>query len=92
MEFTQTLDSDGSCAASPTPAPVDPLCTQTLSDSGSITVNYDTTTELINMGATLPSGSYAGWGWGASMINTEMVIFSADGDNSDVTTFYSAGQ
>ncbi len=72
-------------------SPIDPLCTQSLTDNGTITVNYDSTTSLVNMAATLPTGSYAGWGWGASMVKTEMVIFSADGDSSDVTTYYSSG-
>ncbi len=44
------------------------------------------------MAATLPTSSYAGWGWGASMIKTEMVIFSADGDSSVVNTYYSSGK
>ena len=44
------------------------------------------------MVATLIDGSYAGWGWGASMTNTEMVIFSADGSSSGVKTYYGVGK
>ena len=39
------------------------------------------------MQATLPDGSYAGWGWGPTMENTEMVIFSANGALSSVTAY-----
>ena len=47
-------------------------------------------TEQIVMNVTLPDSSYAGWGWGSSMTNTEMVIFSANGaDKSSATTYYS---
>ena len=41
------------------------------------------------MNTTIPDSSYAGWGWGSSMTNTEMVIFSADGDKSQAKTYYS---
>ena len=41
------------------------------------------------MTALVADGSYAGWGWGATMIDTEMVIFSADGDSSSAETYYS---
>ena len=43
------------------------------------------------MVATLKDGSYAGWGWGASMTNTEMVIFSAEASKSGVKTYYGEG-
>jgi hypothetical protein len=43
------------------------------------------------MEALLPGGSFTGWGWGSSMQDTEMVIFSADGENSIVSTYYSSG-
>jgi hypothetical protein len=41
------------------------------------------------MSAKVLAGSYAGFGWGASMVNTEMVIFSANGDSSAVQYYYS---
>ena len=41
--------------------------------------------------ATLPDQSFAGWGWGGSMTNTEMLIFSANGDKSDMETYYGIG-
>ena len=31
------------------------------------------------MVATLPDSSWAGWGWGPTMEDTEMIIFSANG-------------
>jgi len=67
-------------------------CTTGLSNEGSITVNYDPDTELVNMAAILKTGTFAGWGWGSSMIDTEMVIFSADGNASSVGTYYSSGK
>jgi len=70
-------------------ADIDPACTTSLTDSGSISVFYDTTTELVNIEATLVDQSYAGWGWGASMVATEMVIFSANADSSTALTYYS---
>ena len=56
--------------------PIDPACTQSLQDNGgTLTTYYDTSREVVVMEATLPDGSYAGWGWGSSMTNTEMLIF-----------------
>ena len=53
-------------------------------------MKYDADAEVISMNATLPDSSYAGWGWGSSMVNTEMVIFVANGDSSSATTYYSS--
>lgn len=44
------------------------------------------------MNCTIPGGSYAGWGWGSSMTDTEMVIFSADATTPTVGTYYSTGE
>ena len=45
------------------------------------------------MEATLPQNSFAGWGWGATMVDTEMLIFSASTvDGSSITTYYSSGK
>jgi hypothetical protein len=57
-----------------------------------MTVNYDPDTEQIVLNSTIPIGSYAAWGWGASMIDTEMVQFSAisDASQSTVSTWYSS--
>ncbi len=65
-----------------------------LSDLGTLTINYDPETEQIVMNSTIPIGSYAALGWGPSMINTEMVQFSADTDasQSKVATFYSSAK
>jgi hypothetical protein len=63
-----------------------------LTDGSTINVSYNPTTNLINMEAKVIAGSYAGWGWGASMVNTEMVIFSANGASSAVQNFYSTAQ
>ena len=70
---------------------IDPNCTQTLSDGGTLTVYYNDKTDRIEMHVTIPKGSYAGFGWGASMENTEMVIFSTKGDTGSVETYYSPG-
>ena len=87
--------SDGTCT-NVAPMPVDPLCTQTLTDGGTITVNYDTTNDQVVMQAILPDGSYAGWGWGPDMgsatTSTEMVIFSANGASSTITTYQGVGE
>ena len=32
------------------------------------------------MNVTIPYNTYAGWGWGSSMKDTEMVIFTAPAD------------
>ena len=71
---------------------VDPNCTISLSDGSAITVYYDANaTEQIIMEASIVAGSFAGFGWGASMHNTEMVIFSANGDASALQTYYGIG-
>ena len=43
------------------------------------------------MDSYFPDGSYAAWGWGATMVDTEMVMFSGNGASSDVQYFYSTG-
>ena len=88
-EFTQYLASDGTCTAAPAPSPVDTNCVQDLGDGGTITVYYDPDTELVVMEASIPDGSYGAWGWGASMTETEIVMFSGNGASSDVQYFYS---
>ena len=56
--------SDGTCT-NVAPTPVDPLCTQTLTDGGTITVNYDTTNDQVVMQAILlhnrSNGSRRSW-------------------------------
>ena len=69
----------------------DPNCANQATSVGAITTYYDESTEKVNMVATLKDGSYAGWGWGASMTNTEMVIFSAEASKSGVKTYYGEG-
>ena len=44
------------------------------------------------MEAKIAAGSFAGFGWGATMTDTEMVIFSANGDDSALQTYYGVGQ
>ena len=68
-------------------AGIDSACTTSLSDGGSLTTYYDEPNEKIVVQATLPDSSYAGWGWGSAMANTEMLIFSANGDTSSVTAY-----
>jgi len=87
--FTQFIGSDGTCTATTTK---DPNCTEKISDGGTLTAFYNSKSEKVIMTATLPDSSYAGWGWGSSMTNTEMVIFSADGADSSATTYYSKGE
>ena len=70
---------------------VDSACTQSSTLGGSLTVYYDTTTQKIVMDAVIPDGSYQGWGWGPTMTNTEIVVFSAEGASSAVTTYYGTG-
>ena len=70
---------------------IDPNCTRKLGDGGTITVYYDEGTELINMRVNIPDNTFAGFGWGATMTNTELVVFSANGDSSAVTTYYGTG-
>ena len=52
---------------------------------------YDQETDLITMKASIPDGSYAGFGWGKTMTNTEMVIFTTKDGQGAVTTYYSTG-
>ena len=69
----------------------DPNCIQTLTDSGTIKAFYDPNTELVNIVAEIKDGSFAGWGWGSEMKDTEMIIFVANGDDSTVDYYYSIG-
>ena len=71
---------------------IDQACTQTLTDGSSITVYYDASKALINMSARVVANSWLGWGWGATMVNTELVVFSANGASSAVQYYYSTTQ
>ena len=75
-QFSQYIGTDGTCTESKT---TDPACTQNLLPDGTLTTYYDTTTEKVVMKVEIPDTSYAGWGWGSTMKNTEMLIFSANG-------------
>ena len=50
---------------------------------------YNPDTDLINLNAKVTEGSFLGFGWGGSMTDTEMVIFSADNTSSTVGNYYS---
>ena len=50
---------------------------------------YNDKSDEVEMHVTIPKGSYAGFGWGNSMTNTEMVIFSTKGETGSVQTYYS---
>ena len=76
-----TLLQSASGADTPTG---DPSCMNAAAGAGSITAFYDPTSEKVIMSAVLNTGSFAGWGWGGSMTNTEMVIFSGGGTASFV--------
>ena len=52
---------------------------------------YDQETEYITMKVSIPIGSFAGFGWGKTMTNTEMVIFSTKDGQGAVTTNYGTG-
>ena len=39
------------------------------------------------MDARLPASNFAGWGWGKSIKDSEMVIFNSDGGNSAASTY-----
>ena len=52
---------------------------------------YDQDSENIVMKVSIPTGSYAGVGWGKTMTNTDMVIFSTTGGTGAVTTYYGIG-
>ena len=84
--MTAYFSSEGTC----TDPKANPCQTQLGSD-GVFVVKYDEASSNLVMNAVIPDGSYAGWGWGASMTNTEMVIFSANGDSSSASTYYSTG-
>ena len=72
---------------------VDPNCTISLSDDedSTVSVYYDAAADQVVFDANIKDGSFAGFGWGASMQDTEMVIFSANGDSSALETYYGIG-
>lgn len=74
------------------PTAVDSSCIQSLDNGGSITTYYDSDTQNIVMKASIPDNSFAAWGWGSSMTDTEIVMFSGNGADSDVQYFYSTGR
>ena len=56
-----------------------------------MTVYYDAAADQIIMDANINDGAFAGFGWGASMQDTEMVVFSSNGLDSSVATYYGIG-
>ena len=84
--FNSYFASDGTCTDAAANA-----CVININDGGSFSVSYVEADDVISMVATLPDQSFAGWGWGGSMTNTEMLIFSANGDKSDMETYYGVG-
>ena len=74
---------------------VDPNCQIALksgsTQTGTVTVYYDAAADQIIMDANVNDGAFAGFGWGASMQDTEMVVFSANGTSSSVATYYGIG-
>ena len=81
--FDSYLATDGTCTEStPTPPTPPADCLQTVG-SGTVGAVYDPDTELVTIEAVIPNGSFAGWGGGSSMTNTEMVIFQTDGSGAD---------
>ena len=68
-------------------ASIDAACTSSVGENGSVTVYYDTATQKVVVSAVLPDNSFAGFGWGSAMANTEMLIFSANSDASSVTAY-----
>ena len=67
----------------------DSACTQKIAEDSTITVYYDPDIDRVVMNAVAPTGGYYAWGWGASMTDTEMVMFSANGADSNVQYFWS---
>ena len=86
VQFTEQINSDGSCGASAYPSG---FCDTTVSDDSRVFMFYNPDTDLINLNAKVTEGSFLGFGWGGSMTDTEMVIFSADGTSSTVGNYYS---
>ena len=60
-------------------------------DGSTLTMYFDSAKDLLYMSANVKDGSYLGFGWGATMSNTEMLVWSADGDNSEFSAYYSYG-
>ncbi len=87
--FTQYFNTDGTCAATPTPPTPPADCNQTIG-SGTIGAAYDPTSQMVTITAVIPDGSYAGWGWGSSMTDTEMVIFET-GTSAGVSFYDGTG-
>ena len=69
----------------------DPNCANKAKSAGTIIAYYDPESEKVNLVATLNDGSFAGWGWGGSMTNTEMVIFETNGDSNAISFHYGIG-
>ena len=84
FNYNWYFNSDGTCLEATT----DP-CLISVSDGSTLSMSYDSTTEMVNYKATLIDNSYLGLGYGSSMTDTDMVIFSADGASSTVYPVYS---
>ena len=68
-------------------------CATTLNSERIITTTYEAATGQVTISTTVPNGSYTGFGWGQTMTNTEMVIFSASpGSGSSIEYYYSTGE
>jgi len=68
---------------------MDDPCLISVGDGSTLHMSYDNSTETVNYVANLINQSYLGLGYGSSMTDTDMVIFSADDDKSTVYPVYS---
>ena len=97
--FECTLYADGTvCGQQPSPPPIpDPIpaapegTTITMSNGSSLAIEWDTANNRVQFWATVMENSFLGLGFGQTMTDTEMIVWSANGNQSYVNTYYSTG-
>ena len=56
---------------------VDPNCVISVDDGSTLTMHYNPSTEQVEMISNVKIGTYLGLYWGATLQNTELIVWSA---------------
>ena len=58
---------------------IDPNCVISVDDGSTLTMHYNPSTEQVEMISNVKVGTYLGLYWGATLQNTELIVWSAQG-------------
>ena len=100
IQWSLTLNEDGTCSGdepTPTPTPTPPSdCTKSI-DVGdglqsTISMYYDSASDLVNFSAAVAPNSYVAVGFGTSMFDTDMIYWLQNPDTDEWAEVYATGE